>query len=356
MGHVSVASADAPEDDGWHALVEAARPAVYATPAWQGFLGEVVGGRLLRWIARRDGRPVGGLALMAVRARSGLGTVVNALPWYGTPGACTLVEPGDGAVRSALLGALAESLRPLEPLSTTLVLTPEEMPHEAAYRAAVGATTTDARIGQVTPLSARNPTAPSLDDVLAPCTQKTRNLVRKALRQGFAIADEADDPAAWAYLTMTHAENMLAKGAAPKPAAHFEALRRHLPVGARRLLVARDAGEPVAALLLAHHGDTTEYLTPVVDVAHRARQPLSALIAHGMLDDLRARRRVWNWGGTWHSQTTLLHFKAGFGAEARPYRYAVAASPEARALLGTHRARLATEFPYTYVYPFAELP
>jgi hypothetical protein len=345
-----VTAADGLDDEGWGALVAQAGPPIYATSPWLAFLGDSVGGRHARFLARRDGRPVGGLAAMWVAGRGGLGSVVNALPWYGTPGACTLVDPHDDAARAALLGAFGETLRARPPLSATLVLTPEEMPHEADYRAALGATARDTRIGQVTPLPRR--AAPTLEDMLALCGQKTRNLVRKALRQGFAVADEGDDDAAWAFLAETHAENMRAKGAAPKPVAHFEALRRHLPPVLRRLLVARDAGAPVAALLLAQHGETTEYLTPVVRVEHRARQPLSALIAHGLLDDLRAGRRAWNWGGTWHSQTTLMHFKAGFGAESRPYAYAIAASPEARETLRVHRDRLAGEFPFTYVYPY----
>lgn len=348
-----VTAADAVDDAGWRELVERAAPPIYATSAWLAFLCDSVGGRPARFLARRAGRPVGGLAAMWVEGREGLGCVVNALPWYGTPGACTLVDPHDDAARAALLGALGEALRARPPLSATLVLTPEEMPHEADYRAALGATARDTRIGQVTPLPRR--AAPTLDDVLALCGQKTRNLVRKALRQGFAIADEGDDAGAWAFLTQTHAENMRAKDATPKPAGHFDALRRHLPPAQRRLLVARDAGVPVAALLLAQHGGTTEYLTPVVRVEHRARQPLSALIAHGLLDDLRAGRREWNWGGTWHSQTTLMHFKAGFGAESRPYAYATAASPEARETLRVHRDRLSGEFPFTYVYPYEAL-
>jgi hypothetical protein len=190
--------------------------------------------------------------------------------------------------------------------------------------------------------------------VLALCGQKTRNLVRKAFKQGFT-AERADDDAAWAALLRLHTETMRAKGAAPKPPEHFEALRATVPPERRSLWLARSGEDVAAALLLVHHGRQTEYLVPAAEVAFRERQPLSLLIAQGMMEAMAMGRTQWNWGGTWLSQTTLHHFKAGFGAEDRPYRYLIRGRADARAVLARDLPRLRTAYPYHYLWPLAEL-
>ena len=73
-----------------------------------------------------------------------------------------------------------------------------------------------------------------------------------------------------------------------------------------------------------------------------------------MLDAIQKGYVWWNWGGTWTSQESLHHFKAGWGAVDMPYTYLVRSSSEGRAKLASHRAELDQLFPYFYTYPYAE--
>lgn len=346
-----VAPAAGDAETAWDAFAAGVGAPIYATSAWLDFLGRVAPGVCHRWVAYRGDTITGTLA--AVVTRDPCGAIVNALPWYGTPGACVLADPADDATRRALLGALAGLAEAEDALTCALVLTPEEETAAAGlYEDILRPTTTDPRIGQVTVLPDR--AAPALDDVLSLCSQKTRNLVRKAFKQGFT-AERADDDAAWAALVRLHTETMRAKGAAPKPPEHFAALREALPPERRTLWLARAGDAVAAALLLVHHGRQTDYLVPAADVVYRDRQPLSLLIAHGMMEAMAAGRPQWNWGGTWLSQTTLHHFKAGFGAEDRPYRYLIRGRADARAVLSRDLPRLRAAHPYHYLWPLAEL-
>jgi hypothetical protein len=323
---------------------------IYAAPMFHRFLRAAVGGECHYLLALRHGRPCGVLPFF-VRQAPGIGCLVNSLPWYGTHGACVGVDPADATSRPALLAAFAGLVRDLRPLSTTLVLTPDETAHVADYRAVFPCSATDSRIGQLTPLP------PAGDDraLAATLLQKTRNLVNKSLRQGFReeLADESED--AWRFLCEVHTENLLAIGGKPKPRAHFEALRKAIPPTHRRLSVAWLGDEPVAALLLLSFNRTVEYLTPVIRAEYRSRQPLSFLIWHGMSWAMARGFRWWNWGGTWHTQSSLLHFKAGWGAVARPYEYVIDATPDAIERFRADIGGVASAFPYFYVFPHGSL-
>lgn len=276
-----------------------------------------------------------------------MGAVLNSLPWWGSHGAVALdrASPHATSVRAALLAVLKQEIARLAPLSWTVVLTPAEEIHAAAYADVLGPGVRDSRIGQATSLR-------GVDDLMAIYAKKTRNLVRKSLSQGFeeVVTTEAW---AWRFLHETHRQNMAALGGRPKPWSHFEAMRECLPTS--RLSLAMDSAGPVAGLLTAQFNGCVEYLVPVVQLAHRPRQPLSFLIFKAMQDALARGAHTWNWGGTWRNQESLHHFKAGFGAQDRPYSYLVGASDAGLSLFRERRQDLADLFPYFYVYPYDAL-
>lgn len=323
--------------------------ALYDTAPWRGFLEAVTGSPWSGLLALRGGEPAGYLG-WHVR-RGPLGAVLNSHPWYGTPGGCR-VAPGDDEARRALLRAFDEATAGLDRLASVFVLTPDETRHLDDYRAILGPITLDWRLGQVNALTAAP--SPPLPRILEQASGKTRNLIRKALRQGFEVAvDEGSD--AWDFLVDTHHRNLAAIGGRAKPAAHFAALRRHLPPGSRRLWIARDRGRPVAALLVAEAHGTVEYLTPVIEAEVRSRQPLSGLIVAAMSDAMQRHAHTWNWGGTWLTQHGLHHFKRGWGAVERRYAYVISATPGARARIREHLADVVHHYPWFYVYPFDQL-
>lgn len=342
---VDVAALARQDEDAYRALVsEDPRALVYATLEWRDFLAAAVGGERRYLVARRDGRLVG--ALPWFERDSTLGAVVNSLPWYGSHGGCTLARDAGDDVRSALLARFRDRADQADVLSATMILTPQETERLALYRDALAPRALDERIGQFTDLSG--------DPLEATLRQKTRNLVRKSLKQGFEET-VGDEDWAWDFLHATHAANMQAIGGKAKPRTHFDALRASLPAEWLRLSVARLDGQPVAALLLVRFNRTVEYLTPVIEHEHRSQQPLSFLIWHAMLDSAAAGYRWWNWGGTWSSQDSLHHFKAGWGAQDLPYTYLILAHDAGFARLRAERERAVAAFPFHYLYPFALL-
>jgi len=350
MIHVEPLTAELEQD--YRALLLADPAAmVYATPEYRAFLQTVVPGQACYLAALQDGRLAGVLPLFRIDDRQH-GSVLNSLPWYGSHGGCVLAPGADDGVRFALLERYRELAAAPDVLSATIVLTPDETAHAENYRRVLQPAAEDARTGQITPLPEPGPDLEGrLERTFA---QKTRNLARKARRQGFVLAEDDGDEA-WDFLHGTHAANLAALGGRAKPRSHFEALRSVLPATMRRLLLAQLHGRTVAALLLLYHHRTVEYFTPVIEHDYRPLQPLSFLIWHGMADAVDRGFRWWNWGGTWASQTSLHHFKAGWGAIDRPYSYLISATAEGRRRMRAAKAVLAERFPYYYTFPYAML-
>lgn len=323
---------------------------IYPRPSFLDFLEGATRASTNIITASEAGQLVGALPFMTLQ-QPGYGMVINSLPWWGSHGGC-IVDRSDtraGSITGALLEQFQKEAAHPNVLSATMILSHREQKQIDAYNAVLRASASDHRIGQITQLPAGGEAA-----LAALFTQKTRNLVRKSLKQGFG-EQIRDDDQAWDFLHRTHTANIKALNGKPKPREHFEALRRTLPADMRRLSLAMDGETPVAALLLLYGGSTVEYVTPATDVSARSRQPLSFLIWHGMLDAIARGFRNWNWGGTWVGQQSLHHFKAGFGAEDHLYSYLVIAGPAGPEPLRARLTDLGTLFPYFYTYPYAAL-
>ncbi|MDH2382199.1 GNAT family N-acetyltransferase [Bradyrhizobium sp. CER78] len=336
-------------------LKENSRLPLYGMPSFLRFLEATTSCRTHVLVAWSDGAIVGGLPYAELH-RDGVGRIVNSLPWYGSHGsvivgrAARSSEDAD-AIRRALLSDFVAAADGGDLLSATMILLPDEEAHVVSYDTVLQPIEKDARIGQITELP---PVDRAADGLELTFKQKTRNLVRKSLKQGFS-EQVTDDDWAWKFLAETHAENMAAIGGKPKPESHFHAMRETLPPRMRRLSVCMSDGAPAAALLLLQCGDTCEYITPVIVKDFRPRQPLTFLIWMGMLDAIRSGCRRWNWGGTWHGQENLHHFKAGFGAVDLPYSYLIRAPHEGVLKLKQLKSQLGTLFPNFYAYPYAKL-
>lgn len=324
---------------------------IYASRRFAGFLEEVAHCRITHLVAERDGRLVGSLPF-AVKTDHRLGSVVNSLPWFGSHGGCWLREPEDCAARDALLAAYESELRSCDPLFSVTILSHSDEAHAARYRHFLGQEGVDQRIGQLLEL----PASPMdcEETLLGLLSRRTRNHVRKSLKQGFEERID-DNDAAWRYLYETHCTNIRALSGKPKPRNHFDALRRRFTGGAARLSLACLDGEPVAGLLLLTYGRVAEYLVPAITIENRSLQPLSFLIWNAVLECTRKGYRVWNWGGTWRSQVSLHHFKAGWGSRDHLYSYLVRARSDALARFLQAPHGLMDAFPYFYLYPLNRL-
>jgi hypothetical protein len=333
-------------------LLRDPRTMIYGCVEYRNFLSRAVGGTANYLLAIDEhGDIVGSLPFFCLET-TGVGKVINSLPWYGSHGGCIVEDPRAGEARKALVDEYRLRIDKSDVLSATLVLTPQEEAFLPEYRANLAPSAEDRRIGQVTTLPTQSDLVEAqLEAVLL---QKTRNLVRKSLKQGFSLRDRDDDDA-WRFLFETHVENMREVGGKHKPWGHFLSLREIMPAEFRRLLVAEIDGTLVAGLLLLYFNKTVEYVIPVIKYEYRSKQPLSFLIWHGMVDAIRTGYAWWNWGGTWASQTSLHHFKAGWGAIDMPYTYVITSSPSGRARLLANQEHLGDLFPFFYTYPYDKL-
>lgn len=329
-------------------LLASVNSLVYATSDYAEYLTSSVGGECTCLLALENGAIVGSLSYFR-KTHPEFGVTINSLPWYGSHGGCVLADDSRDDVRKALLEAYMQEVRAPETFTATMILTPFEEKSKSVYESVIGPNFTDGRIGQITELAENGPDIDS--GMLNILSQKTRNLVRKSLKQGFSF-HETDDEESWRFLYETHQENIAAIGGRAKPWEHFQAMRSTIPLGMRRLFVATDGNKPVAAVLLLYFNKTVEYITPVILHDYRSRQPLSFLIYNAMLDAIGRGFRWWNWGGTWKTQESLYHFKAGLGAVDMPYSYLINASEKAVSTLRERREEIVSAFPYYYVFPF----
>jgi Acetyltransferase (GNAT) domain len=261
------------------------------------------------------------------------GGILNALPFYGSHGAPVAASE---AAREALLAAWDE--RAAEAAAATLVENPFGPPHRAPRHDA-----TDERLNQAVPAQGEARLLERAEPSAA------RNL-RKARRLGVAVARE---PAALGELAALHAENLRRIGGPAKDPAFFAAIPRHFAPELYDVYTARVGGRLAAALLVFHAGAATEYFTPAVAHAHRADQPLAAILARA-IPDAAARGHAWfNLGGSWQGQDGVRRFKRKWGARAVTYRYFTKLND--RALLDATPSELRARFGDFYVLPYALL-
>lgn len=342
-----------PEDEEAYErfLLSSPKTLIYATPEYWRFLREAVGGEPRCLLAHVGDDILGALPYFA-KTSPEFGVVINSLPWYGSYGGVVLGGEEDDEARAALLQAFSKIADAPEVFTATLIQSVLESGHEQVYGQIMDPDFTDSRIGQITELPERGEELERR--LLEALGQKTRNLVRKSLKQGFRMV-ETDDERAWRFLSKTHEEGILAKGGRPKPWEHFMAVKKNIPPHMRSLSIAFLEDEPVAALLLMKFNKTVEYITPVIVKKWRSSQPLSFLIYSNMINAARKGYRWWNWGGTWLEQESLRHFKSGWGASETPYRYFVKVDAAASRIIARRRDDLMKAYPYYYVFPFKHI-
>ncbi len=193
--------------------------------------------------------------------------------------------------------------------------------------------------------------------LLAVYHQKTRNIVRKAIRSDMAFTHEFG-PDVIDALHQLHETNIVGIGGIPKPKRFFTSIVSQLVYDRDyRIYTARaNSGEIVCALMFFTFKDTVEYFIPATDENWRSAQPLSALIHLAMRDAVVERRaKKWNWGGTWLTQHGVYHFKSRWGTSDLRYHYYTRMFADATTLRGMDRQVLLKGYPGFYTVPFSAL-
>ena len=261
--------------------------------------------------------------------------VANSLPYFGSHGA---VLGDDTRATAALLDEWDERATDPGTAAATLV----ENPLAAPLPRAPSHDLLDERLNQATAL--RRP-------VLELAEPSAGRNVRRAAKEGVVAAVAQDGLPELAAL---HAVHMARIGGRVKEPEFFAAVARHFARGREfDVYLATCGGELAAGLLVFWAGRTAEYFCPAIADAHRARQPLAAILARA-LDDARARGLTrWNWGGSWASQDGVRRFKRKWGARAAPYRYFCRVGD--RSLLDATPADLQARFGHFFVVPYGVL-
>jgi Acetyltransferase (GNAT) domain len=338
---------DAPAYAGFVAETEDAL--FWHTPEWLSFLEQATArSQPVTVLARENGRVVG--AFVAFLKEGSFGVVLNALPYFGSHGDFLISTSANdpSSVALALAAAVVKLSADASVKAFNIVAHPLA-PRVAQVTPKLGLTAWDRRIGQISTLSPAGSKDDALSAVLAACSQKTRNLVRKSLKQGFVV-ERSERDGDWIAMIDHHRRGMERIGGRAKSAAEFSAMRAiFAPDVHRRLYVARLRGEFAGALLCFYHRDWVEYFTPVAVEEFRGKQVLSALIAEALAEARVEGRRYWNWGGTWTDQSGVYHFKHGWGAVDHLYDYCGAVSGP---MADSSPADLQASYPFFYVRPF----
>jgi hypothetical protein len=308
-------------DDTYAAVLASfAEATFYHSPRYLAFLQALLGCRLEFLLG-----PGGAMPLMSCDGP--LGEVVNSLPFFGSYGGIL----GDPA---PILPAYRERI------GGTAAATVIESPFAAAPSPDLPTTHHDERIAQFT----------MLPGFKTRIDGTTRRNIRKAQQSGITVAIEAD---AMTFLRECHYSGMAEIGGTTKPDAFFALIPEYFRPDDFRIYVARRGGQPIAALLLFYYGRFVEYFTPAILAAERAHQPMAAILAEAMTDAESRGFTIWNWGGTWLSQTGVYRFKRKWAADERRYHYRIAINNPA--ILQQKAPTLLATYPYFYVAPFNAL-
>jgi len=273
------------------------------------------------------------------------GTVINAGPFYGGHGG-PIVHQDNYEYKKALIDHLFSHAMGQSALSVTLVngLFGHD---QQQLKNDISPSFVDQRIGQYTVLPQ------STSDLMSIYHTKTRNMVRKGLKQNITVKT-LNNQIGFDYLYRTHCDNMIGIGAPPKPDIFFNKVQKHLqPNRDYNLYIALKKKIPIAALLLFYAYQKVEYYTPVITHEYRNTQALSALIHQAMGDAVQNGHKIWNWGGTGINQTGVYRFKNRWGAIDQPYLYFTKVLDDS--ILSLTKEVLLDEFEYFFTVPFQNL-
>jgi FemAB-related protein (PEP-CTERM system-associated) len=215
-------------NEEWDAFVAAHPEATLGHASeWGRILKEAYGLDVVQLVARDGSDGISGVLPLA-RFRGPAGRVeLISLPFLDTAGILAADARAEAALfHAALAMGKAVELRQRRPLPGLPVASPH-------------------RVDLVLPLGV------DANELWHRLPGKTRNQIRKASKQGLAWDDGSDDPVADFY--PVHRSNMRELGSPVHAEAFFRATLHHLGSKAR-LLVARDRGRPVAALIAIHQG------------------------------------------------------------------------------------------------------
>lgn len=287
---------------------------VYYSFEYRHFLEQLLGCETRYIIGGTESNVV---ALMPMAIVDGpFGRVLNSLPFFGSHGAPVANEHSPVRV-SQLIYNLEDEIKKDEYRAVTLI----ENPFMPLSSSEIGQLellrVVESRVSQVTHWNTSPPG--SVEELLLKFHGKMRNAIRKGQSTGQTVVS-GSSRREWDFLLMHHQRSIEAKGGVAKSEEVFRSLKFAFGTNLK-LHCGYVDHELSCALLTIRYGSTIEYFVPVVSEQFRNMQVLPHLISQVMFDAFRDGVTLWNWGGTWKSQVSLMNFKSRFGAINREYRY-----------------------------------
>lgn len=322
----------------------------YHSIKYKNFLNKILNNSTDKYIlAYEEGNLVGCLPCF-VKSEKNIGKILNSLPFYGSHGGMIISSSANNIfqIKLDLLSGFLKLAKDEEMLTATIIDHPL-YPDEDFYQQSLGDTLLDTRISQITKLALEGEGDMS-DKLMNRFHSKTRNLIRKGLKEGFHIYHQGGLDK-MKMLQSIHEDNMQAIGGIPKPMRVFEAINDCFTYGEDyKVYFAESNNECAAALLVFYFKEYCEYFTPVINAKYRSQQPLSALIYTAMLEAINQEFKFWNWGGTHLSQENLRHFKSRWGTTDSEYKYYTKIMNED--IFQYEKSKILEHFPYFYVRPY----
>lgn len=283
-------------------------------------------------------------AVLPIMFKTGiLGVVANSLPFYGSNGG--ILEKNTKAFE-LLINYYNDHIANNENIAASTIVT-NPLLDQDAYKT-LDHQIKDSRIGQFTSLDFQSDHEKQLMNSFH---YKTRNMVRKAQKQGLDILV---DNTQIEFLYETHKQNMRAIGGKPKTQKFFSEFPKLYKANTDyKIYVAKENNDLIAAVLLFYYNNTVEYYTPVIIEEHREKQPLSLLIFEAMKEASKEGYKLWNWGGTWLTQDGVYRFKSRWGTKDINYYYYTKINTEK--IYHCSKEQLLSEYNDVFVIPFSHL-
>ena len=331
------------EADYEQLVVQSQSSTVYLSSAFLRVLKDVLADSRLTILGLEvRGRFKGGIPCFIKETEDG--SVLNSLPFHGSQGGCIFEGEASAEEKAALLTGMTELADSERCVSSTVISSP--FSDDSFYSASMRTNYTLDRVAQVLSL----PDAPA--GVLALFDRKCRNSVRRARTAGVEVEWDAS-LSALKEVEEGNRRVMEALGAVPSPSSFFEAVsRRFRPGEGFRVYRGRRQDETVGLLLVIYHGQTAEYLVPVVHPESRKYSPMNLMVHEAASDAVASGFKRFSFGGTRPGQSELHHFKESFGAVDHRYHYFTRASPGLERVMAMGEAGVRSRFPWYFVAPF----
>lgn len=313
---------------------------LYYSLNYRDFIKEIVGCDE-EYLVVVDGDDIKGILPLMYLERNNR-RVYNSLPYYGSHGGII----ADTVDAEELLINKYNSIAMLdETVSSTLV----GNPLSNSLPAKVLCNYSDYRIGQITDISAQGGSA--TDNIMDRLESRARGSIRKAEREGIVVEKDGSQ---LDHLANMHDDNLKSIGGLSKSESFFRLVPKYFSENDTfNLYIAKKADDVVAALLVFYFNGTVEYYVPAVKKESRSLQPMALILIQAMSEASERGHKLWNWGGTWCSQSNVYRFKRQWGAVDYNYSYQTYLNDDS--LLSFSSQKILAAYPNYYVIPFDTL-